>query len=543
MQEGSSSWVYYRRLLRDAVKPKQRLNLLDIYAEGKAAVSSASFAVNERAGANDGQVLISMGNAELAKELALLNQIFHANINLDLSQPGAIKILIDTLNACLNLKSVYERNKSIITNYQGKKVAYSYFHTYLNQALTERRTNIKDKLLRRFLNGEDFGAAAISVINDEFDNYILPLAIEKALNVEDPGIDKNQLNAYKDIISAIQGFPNNPLAMGLKSSWGLDKIINEMAQGVVQAAESNGATGIKRFFWTKKSGLAEAKKNINKKFTNNASGLTMEAFYDQIIAMIAGGIPNFTVSSENFTLQGQVQAKALSQVGRKQMRPDHTVIFNADGNPIEALLNQKHDNQRETAVNLFNQIGSYIDNIDNSFIVYTNTKNYDLGANFSGFSAGNAITLEMLEGQLGRFIDNVDDLITVLLNAGSGAINEGNTGESSQILAQAVAFALFDDWNFIGNAGGGGKAIHVMNLNGVLIPLSAFLISLGNAIQNIKGDPSAFVSVNITTANYPTNEIDDIYGMSKWSETVNFGKQNTKIKYHFMKSISSFLQF
>ena len=543
MQQAGASWVYYRRLLRDAVKPKQRLNLLDIHKEGMEAVSNATFAVDEHANSNNGQILISMGQNELSKELSLLNQIFHANINLDLTQPGSIKILIDTLNACLNLKSVYERNKSMIVNYQGKKAAYTYFATYLNQALDSLRTEIRDELIKRFRNKEDFGKSAVEVINDKFDNRILPKAIELALSVEDPGIDKSSLNAYKDIIAAIQKFPNNPMAAGLKSAWGLDKIVNEMTQNVIKAAESEGKAGISGFFKTKKSGLSEIKSKIRTKTTNNSSGLSLEALYDQILAMVAGNIPDFTASSGNFTLQGDVQAKALSQVGRMQMRPDHAVIFRADASPVEKMLSEKHDNRRETAVNLFNQISSYINDINDGFIVYTNTKNYDLGDGFSGFSAGRAISLEMLEGQLGNFIDNVDNLIIVLLNAGAGAISEGNTGESSKILAQAVAFALFDDWNFIGNTSGGGSSIHVMNLNGVLIPLSAFLFSLGKAIEDAEKNPSAFVSVNVKTASYPVKNNSDVYGKENWLNAVDLGKRNTKISYHFMRNIRSFLSF
>ena len=109
-------------------------------------------------------------------------------------------------------------------------------------------------------------------------------------------------------------------------------------------------------------------------------------------------------------------------------------------------------------------------------------------------------------------------------------------------MAQAIAFALFDDWNYIGNTNSGGMSIHVMNLNGVLIPLSTFLFSLGQAIEDIEGNPSSFVTVNIQLARYDTGH-DAVYGLPYWHDAVSFGKSNTMISYHFMKNITSFLKF
>ncbi len=533
----STSWVYYSRLQRDAVIHKARPKLMDTYEEGISAVGSAHFSVSFLAATQSGVALINMANAEAAKEQALLAQIFGVQIGIDFSQPGTIQNLIDTLNACLNLKSVYERNKALITNWQGKKGVFSYFHTYLNRIFTEYMPTIQNEVLQNFVRGEEFYSAVKTVIDHYFYDIIVPQAIKEMLSTADAGQDDKYLTAYQDIINAIEGLPHNPLAEGLKQAWGLSSITNRMIQ---ELSEIKSKKGINNYF--EKGRVNGIKNAISGKYTNNASGLSLEALYDQITAMVASGIPNFSVSSGNFTLQGGVTGTSLKGLGQKQMRPDNSVIFNADATPVEKMLEENTSHKRDDAINLFNQIGQYIDKVNNGFIVYTNAKNYQLNAKFGGYSAGAAISLFDLEGRLGRFIDNVDDLIMVLINAGKGAIAEGDTGEASHILAQAIAYALFDDWDFIGVSGGSGKAIHVMNLNGVLIPLSVFLYSLGKAIDDAAKNPEGFVSVSISPASYDVST-EGSYGMSKWNQNITFGKQNTKIKYHFMKNITSFLKF
>ena len=59
-----------------------------------------------------------------------------------------------------------------------------------------------------------------------------------------------------------------------------------------------------------------------------------------------------------------------------------------------------------------------------------------------------------------------------------------------RMLAQDVAYFLFDDYTTIGEADTGGRSIHVMNLNGVMIPLSMILELLADAID------STYIDIN-----------------------------------------------
>ena len=53
------------------------------------------------------------------------------------------------------------------------------------------------------------------------------------------------------------------------------------------------------------------------------------------------------------------------------------------------------------------------------------------------------------------------------------------------LLAQDVAYMLFDDYTTIGTKSASSRAIHIMNLNGIMIPLSLILILLADAIENL----------------------------------------------------------
>lgn len=558
MKGSPLEWVYFQVLTHDAMTPKVRPELGQIFAEGYSAINGANGALNytNKVG-NNGTALLNMAQAELAKEQALLSQIFGVNLNIDFSEKNAIKDLIDTFNCCLNLKSVYERNKALmISDNKGVKGVFSYFNTYLLQAYDQRREAIEEQVLEKFMSGADFYSSVHSILEKEFDTIIMNDAINRMLNAKtERGVNKKYQDAYKEILLAIEKFPHNPLSEGLKKAWGINSLIDDMTEEIVNNGTSKKK--LKKSFnkyqikntIDKNGNKKKVRHNvplrnlIDRKYSNHASGLSLESLEDQIIAMIVGNFPNIEIGSENFRIKGTVNAGGVSQLGYKKARADNAVYFNADGSKIDQLINEMESEERMDAVDTFNKIGHYIEGIKDGFIVYENAKNYQLGEEFSGYSAGAAISLRNLEGVLGKFLSNVKEVSAVLVNAGSGAINDGDTGEVSKVLAQAIAFALFDDWDTIGNVSKGGQSIHVMNLGGVLVPLSAMLYSLGEAINSVQRSYTSFVTVSIAKAKYDTSYPTRFLGMKQWEEVYNQGLDNTKISYKFMQNIASFLKF
>ena len=75
-----------------------------------------------------------------------------------------------------------------------------------------------------------------------------------------------------------------------------------------------------------------------------------------------------------------------------------------------------------------------------------------------------------------------------------GAIQSGDKEnmreELNNTIAEAVAYLLFDDWSTIGDIQTGTQGIHVLSLDGLMIPLSYLLTATGEAM--IETDAKSF---------------------------------------------------
>ena len=139
----------------------------------------------------------------------------------------------------------------------------------------------------------------------------------------------------------------------------------------------------------------------------------------------------------------------------------------------------------------------HLSNLDNSFIVYGSTKSYSLSDSFRGFHGGGERNLSdavaiIQQAGIGNS-DAVDNYIKAAYNTGSGAIFSDKRFEIQEdlkiALMSAVAELLFDDWISIGEGpSGGAKAIHVLQLEGLQIPLSVFLTAAGKAMISAASD-------------------------------------------------------
>ena len=87
-------------------------------------------------------------------------------------------------------------------------------------------------------------------------------------------------------------------------------------------------------------------------------------------------------------------------------------------------------------------------------------------------------------------------------SATSCAIGDNlNKADLEKAIAYNFAYLLFDDFDTIGLDTGDGSAIHIMDLNGVLIPLSFFIHLLVKALEGWVHDPINIIKVKIQTPN------------------------------------------
>ena len=170
-----------------------------------------------------------------------------------------------------------------------------------------------------------------------------------------------------------------------------------------------------------------------------------------------------------------------------------------------------------------------LQNLDDTFIIYTSTKNYSLGAGFSGFHNGSALPLKRLPDYIDAAGIDADlgmDFVYTAYNTLPTAIYEDEQEEIKEnienILISAAAKLMFDDWQTIGVPNTGAKSLHVFDLDGVIIPSSLLFINLGTAIQTTAKEMRSWVSVRIKL---PTTVV---YHQGDWK---NFGDTNEKIKW------------
>ena len=189
-----------------------------------------------------------------------------------------------------------------------------------------------------------------------------------------------------------------------------------------------------------------------------------------------------------------------------------------------------------------------IKDVKNGYIIYFNDKNYNIGKNSVAHQAAEDVKLEDL-GLILQFSNiNVNQLIYNILQATKGGVNEGDTSDAEEVIAQEVAYFLFDDWGSIGYADS-GKAIHIMALEGIMIPLSAFLFAMGTAINEAKSHVSSFAKATISLTEIIYGEGVKEEGSNRgarfvkenWTNQANYALENTKIRVTFLQSMQQFV--
>jgi hypothetical protein len=122
-----------------------------------------------------------------------------------------------------------------------------------------------------------------------------------------------------------------------------------------------------------------------------------------------------------------------------------------------------------------------------------------------------------------------------------------------EALAKMIANFLFDDYNAIG-AGltNSVNTLHIMNLNGILLPISSILFALADSINNVIAlSPRSIVDIRIhnTPIEFKTQEeqwnwqlSNGKSGSGAWNYQRDQAHKNTEISIHFMASLKSMLQ-
>ena len=469
---------------------------------------------------------LKLRNAEYRKECLLLQTQFGVNItgqySIEDSDPEMVgQQLIHAFNSIFNIKEVFNYHLGLIKETQGQKGVITYFHSYFNDEWKQAQPKLFDALRA------DFNATGGDNLK-----YILSQYMEMVV--------KNTLYyMYNDakIQNGIQGTiydiekPYKELAELLTKH---DPIADELVQGMIQNYH-----------------LDEFVNSLSKDL-QGVSKLTKGAFND--ITKKSLGL-NFSVAGISKELEAVAIAKIMAALydnkfhathtGGTNAKTDWTFIFNIDPSLIdEAFSGQMFGEGREAHVAKAQQLSNALKNVDNGFIVYTSGKDYTLNSKFTGrggMQADRQVKLATWEAMLQQVGLASQDIIFSIMQTIPGAIGQDNLDNISQMMARAIAGAMFDDFDVAGSVPeSGAKAIHLLHLNGIYIPLSFYYDKLYKAFQ-YAGTASDLIRVNINTPPmilFPDKSDQALWqeqnpGESPWRFQGDVALQEITLSYHF----------
>lgn len=481
--------------------------------------------------------LMSLAANEKNKERRFLRQYFGINVDYDLNDISTIKNFIDGINKVLGLADVYERNKAILQTSNSKNIM-SWFPGYFNAAWTqlEQQLPLKEELFRNLNNDLDVEQVANLVIPKRIKQAVT-LALKKMIDagLENSLIDPKLQTAYQELAQAIGNVNTPGLARDFYNIYHLDELKNSLISDFKKTQKN---------FNTSKH-MNNFKVNMNKTI-HQKGGLAMEAVRVYLAELSAS--KNIIVKNTSFS---------KVQMGSKGFRADSMLLYGIDSDAVQEAFDLSTGKMsHERNVLLFTELGQQLEKIPESFVVYVSNKNYTMGAKFKsrgGFSTGTDITATSYLNLFRGIEKNLDTFVGAMMQLGEGAIGNNEKESFEKIIATNIAYLLFDDYSTISSTSSRGNALHVMDLNGIIMPLSVILSALAQSIQ--KGEHDSFRQIVDVRIHAPKilfqniieeNEFIEQSGSNSnhvaWEYQRNYALDNTKIATHFLKTFQEIVR-
>lgn len=470
-------YVFYKRLnAADA-----QVNWKNLYQSAMSDFSSIELGAQQVTYSDISEKLIFAGQAEQNKERQLLRETFGINID-NLSLKDYPKF-INAINELMGLKNQYRNLLSKLKANKKKErapTAASYFDSYLSTAITNRLASFIDtqKGIEIIANG-DYNTWMQKVT--DLINLAIEDAVKKASQEKDK-INGQEVQIWSEIVALLQ--KTNGQLEQFKSDvfkrFNLQNIIRDIFDWQTKRYQEQRktTTGLKK--------NVIASMQLGEIGARAADGFVAEYFGSSLQSMAKGGgtLKSNMVKSDNIHLFSA------------------TVDINLDGifqELNDSLTGRTLEGNRTIIENFYND---FLSKIKDGFVVFENVRNYSLGNNFRGFSAGSSQPLSKLPSVLDAIELNIDGegLVNLLYNTIGGAIGEDRQSyirdQTRLMMSSAIANFLFDDWQTIGQSG--DRSIHIFNLDGVLVPLSYLLIAMGEAIRQVQRVPSDYFKVTFS---------------------------------------------
>ena len=478
-----------------------------------------------------------MGAMEKTKEIAFIQNVFHKPISVNFDDRKSVKEFIDVLNEAMNFKDLYKRNLQLLLKTDKQKTTISYFPSYFIQAWNAYSDILWEKVASEF---ERTGRSLDIIFEEQLKkdmNFLVVDSIERMFRAQpELGQEAQQyVDAYKGLLGSI-GTIDTPgsLAQQFKDIYKLDALGDSLKKALKAEKEKISLESYK------KAGASKKFKDSLKVQQGQRGGIALEAIENLCVQVIS----QMKINGKVETIRG----------GGYGIKSDNMYLYGIDTGPIVDVLERIKDTDREHNIEKAEEINKYLRTLDDGFIVYSNAKNYTMSTKFfkeAGFSAGAEISAQTYLEVMKKVNKNVRTFIGVMINSMKDAVGENMDLYDTvcQNLAQDIAMMLFDDYETVGKdfQKTGVKSIHIMDLNGIFLPLSFFFDLMARAIDEIGKAPEGLVKVEYRTPKkikYDTNkEIQQARarGEAPWASQKEEALRDTKISYHFLKDFRDIL--
>lgn len=553
----SKQYVYYNRLAQSRSEKNREL-----YQNAKKGLSNSVKALNdEETKERIVNRLRAQSKIERKKEVQLMNKLYNGRYSdkKNWDDPETVKEFIKFFNYSMGLKDVYERNRQLILSGSKGKAVYSYYDSYLTSVLSSNQTKERIKqIVQDCLDGIQEWSAIDEAIRD-----IIKEAMVKMINAKsENGTDKNDeaiQKAYQELLAFVQSPPSEVLGPDfidqIEKIYGISDLVANLKQGgegsfsiFDQAAENIKINGdpldSSRNYSTNKK--TDKKNRYSEKGSHNR--YRQQGEIQEVITSLILKIAAKEVKSKNIKIEG-------GRTGSQGFKADSIYTVDIDTEYSDKILKkieQQKNRTREENIEFFSKLDRSMEEIGSGALVYVSSKNYSVnGDNFKGFNASATLNLKSYEQLLLKKQTSPQSAVAAIgaiMQLAQGAIGEKNQDKFELLLAKDIAAMLFDDFDIIGaEQQTNAYSVHVMDLNGIFVPISTILSSLADAIE--RGATSKVVSVKIETPDilFETAKKQGQWqatnpNLNAWIHQKNVALDKTEITYHFLKNFTFLLK-
>lgn len=564
----NSGLVYYQRLAEDA---KVNPFFGTLYNNAVSSLSNAqSFATSNLP--HIASSLKVQAQNELNKELQALQEAWGITFTPEELQSSTFyKDLIETMNAVMQTKEVYERNMARI-KYEGQtkdsslakidisQMFGSYFSSYWEKGGKTTMIQAIREELQAWRDLDTYSVAkAIDSKLPELINQTLVRMFESkpfderwsAQEAKDANADwQNSIDAgtnpyiklADELRQAGGNLNSNPLLKKVWQEMGFDKMKEDILKEI-----------------NKLDRPGKLKKNAEKILTKGIGKVTGSA-------SVMGNLAEVILTAIASTVNAGTNVSVIHGGGINKQKPDLVFFYRADPttylNYQQALLatediKEKAKNSiRMQNVMASTALGKYMSGENPitqkgfNFIAYVNAKTYSLGKNFGGFKGETNLSMDTLGNILIKDANistrGANALISQLVQFTKGAVGDGkDPGPILDSFAEVIANFLFDDYATLCSSliPDGHNALHFFALEGIYVPLSFFLNKVSEAIDMCSNEVDSFFKFSLLTGTikYGSLPLED-FEPGMWAEQRAEAIAQTKISLIFLRNFQELMR-